>query len=344
MPRAAGVGEGGQGVAAVGGSVDDVVGGQVDVRTCRTRPCPFAEATTYRAPAALAASDPAFGVELPSGGTSAGASRIRRSAGVSASITPPPCPAGRRPPSGRRARTWRPRTASGPTPRRRRAEGHGQPRSPPGGRAGPGPEQEERAGDGAATHGRSSSGIARAGSHLRPSPREPPRVKPRFPFRRPLAWRSQAVTISGQPRDTTGGPTHGILRRASPNPGIRPRRPGRPGRPPHGRRPAGSTTPRTRNTPPAGPSPPTPPRWPPRPPTSDYDRTLWRRKLAHLLEGLPATEARWPDLLNEANALGLEPEAIERASARNSTCCSAAPSPTAASPSRSTPSSNAHAS
>ena len=49
------------------------------------------------------------------------------------------------------------------------------------------------------------------------------------------------------------------------------------------------------------------------PATTDYDRNLWRRKLAHVLDGLPATEGRWPDLMTEAAALGIEPEAIERA-------------------------------
>jgi len=48
------------------------------------------------------------------------------------------------------------------------------------------------------------------------------------------------------------------------------------------------------------------------PATTDYDRNLWRRKLAHVLEHLPASEAQWPDLMTEAGALNLETEWVER--------------------------------
>ncbi len=48
------------------------------------------------------------------------------------------------------------------------------------------------------------------------------------------------------------------------------------------------------------------------PASTDYDRNLWRRKLAHVLDHLPASEGQWPDLMTEAGALGLEPAWVER--------------------------------
>lgn len=48
------------------------------------------------------------------------------------------------------------------------------------------------------------------------------------------------------------------------------------------------------------------------PQTTDYDRSRWRRKLSHVLDQLPGSEAQWPDLINEAGALGLDTDFIER--------------------------------
>ncbi len=51
---------------------------------------------------------------------------------------------------------------------------------------------------------------------------------------------------------------------------------------------------------------------PPRPETVDepvsYDREQWRKKMKRVLEGLPRTQAEWPDVVAEARALNLDPD------------------------------------
>lgn len=46
--------------------------------------------------------------------------------------------------------------------------------------------------------------------------------------------------------------------------------------------------------------------------SSDYDRTLWHRKLKSLLDRLPDSEPEWADFLADGAALGFEPAWMAR--------------------------------
>jgi len=49
------------------------------------------------------------------------------------------------------------------------------------------------------------------------------------------------------------------------------------------------------------------------PATTDYDTIQWRKKLKRILEHLPDAQGQWADLLQEAGALGLDPQWVARA-------------------------------
>lgn len=46
---------------------------------------------------------------------------------------------------------------------------------------------------------------------------------------------------------------------------------------------------------------------------SEYDRTQWRRKLHHIFEKDPASDAEWPTLMREAKALNLDDAWVDAA-------------------------------
>ena len=47
---------------------------------------------------------------------------------------------------------------------------------------------------------------------------------------------------------------------------------------------------------------------------SDYDREQWRKKLKRLLSSMPQSESEWPDLHQEAAALGFDQDWLKKTS------------------------------